>query len=620
MSAFEQRHVTGLLVMRSWVALSISVLSWSLTMVVVGPRWAELSGFEKSCLMLAGLLIASAVVLARWRWTLWLLVIAMLALGSTALVPAGSAVWTYPATYFGYVGFMLTMLLPRSFGLVTAIATPFVIWGVWLTEPSNVVPEAFSIANGSVMFVRILGSQLLLWWAWHGLMARAGKRDDQWQALRDSELQAISVQERSALWREQAARVHATLLNSINALMETRRVDVDRLRMLAAQGRSALSTPPHLQKRDAPQATFTEPQNAGIVLLTSALAGMLIGGSLYVFFVPYSTPLWALATIITAITANVLAVIVVVRRRRIPWWAGSIIIALAASIPWMLLDWVQACDSIAAITAVASIAGFVIVCVGLWSGLVPFVLGLVVWAAGAVQIAQTTPDSCSLAPTVIVLNVATFLPLAAVFAVVGGRFNRHSREVMEAAAAAAHLEDARARSLEEIDEALVAVARESAAELDAIAEAGALTEDDLVHLACLSAKMRAGVQVDVGGIEGMTRAAYVVIWQLADAGIPVEVGVLSAHGDPRPIPDEVVDLLLRLAKAAPHGRMRIQSLCTEDWDFLSMNVPVEAVAEFGIGESRMIDDIEIAVSEMDDEADMAVVTVERSTAQEVGTL
>lgn len=618
MSLFERRHMTSLLVTRSWAMLSICVLSWSLTMVVIGPQWQVLSGYEQAFVIAAGVLILAGLVLASRRWSLWLLVVAMIALGSTALVPSGALVWTYPATYFGYVGFFLTLLLPRSLGFVTASATAALVWGVWLTGPDNVAPESFVIGNGALQFLRVLGSQLLLWWAWNGLVRRAEALDDQWDALREAEVEAVATQERSALWREQAGRVHATLLNSINALLESRRVDPDRLRVLAAQGRSALENPTAPTVRTPVRlvgvGASDDQVNAGIVILTSALGGMLIAGSLYAWFVAYVSWFVAALTIVATLVGNGIAVWLVVRQQRIPWAWGLLAVLPPAAVPWLLSSERYGCDANAAVTVAAMIAGFAIVCIGLWSGVVPFILGLLVWATGAVAIAQATEPSCQLAPTVIVLNVAAFLPLAVIFTLVGARFNRRDRDAMEAAATAASLENARAKSVSDIDAALVGVARAAADRFDAIAERDVLSEDDVRTLACLSGQLRAGVQVDQGVVEGFTRAAATMIWRLADQGIPVEVGVLTASSGSRPMPDAVVTLLVRAASTDPVPGMRIQSVSSPEWELLSLTLSKKGAASVGLepGSTRTFDDVTVEISDVEDVASgLVVATVER---------
>lgn len=622
MSLFERRHMTSLLVTRSWAMLSICVLSWSLTMLVIGPQWQVLSGYEQAFVIAAGALILAGLVLASRRWSLWLLVVAMIALGSTALVPSGALVWTYPATYFGYVGFFLTLLLPRSLGFVTAVATAALVWGVWLTGPDNVAPESFVIGNGALQFLRVLGSQLMLWWAWNGLVRRAASRDDRWDALRDAEVGAIAAQERSALWREQAGRVHATLLNSINALLESRRVDPDRLRVLAAQGRSALEdvalpTAPSPLGRAASKAA-DEPVNAGIVILTSALAGMLIAGSVYAWFVSYVSWIVATLTIAATLTGNAVAIWLVVRQRRIRWSWGLLAVLPPAAVPWLLATDRYGCDANAAVTVAAMIAGFAIVCIGLWSGAAPFIVGLLVWATGAVAIAQATDPSCQLAPTVIILNVAAFLPLAVVFTLIGARVNRRDRDAMEAIATTAALEDSRAASVADIDAVLVAVARSAADRFDAIAAREVLNDDDVRTLACLSGQLRASVQVDQGVVEGFARAAATIIWRLADQGIPVEVGVLATSSDTRPMPDGVLDFLIEAASTHPQPGMRIQSVASPEWELLSLSLSKAGAESAGLnpGSVRSFDDVTVEVSEIEDDASgLVVATVERQVRE-----
>ena len=613
---FQHRQMAALLATRSWLVLSIVTLSWLLTIVVVGPKWSDLSWYEQACIAGALPLIVVAIVLARYRWTLWLTVIAMTLMGTTALVPNGGAVWTYPQTYFGYVGFILSMLLPARAGLVTSIAIPMGVWAIWLSGPTNVVPEAFTVANGSVQFLRALGAQLVLWWAWHSMERLATRLDDQWDSLRESELRAVEEQERSVLWRDQAARVHATMLNSINALVQSQQVDPDRLRMLASQGRTAIEAPPAPDRR-TPQLTRIEmPVNAGIVLLTSALVGALIGGVLYPFFIPYSSLLWEIATIGATLVGSAIALFLVLQRRRLTWLWGCVAVLIPASVPWILGTWTHPCDAIGAVSASASVAGFAIVCIGLWSGVVPFVLGILVWAVGALQVSQATEASCRIAPTVIVLNVATFLPLAVIFTLVGMRFVRRSRDAMERVATSAELEERRAAAIARIDAELSASVREAADEFDAIAARGAMDDADVVTLECIAARLRLCVQVDVGEARGFTKAAYDIVMRLSHRRVPIEIGVLNSSVDSRPVPQSLVDLIVTVGTHATGHRLRIQSLGSVDWDFLSVIVPADSCQGAGLAEGDVIEVDQCTFSvveaeEREGDVDMLVLTLER---------
>lgn len=620
MPLFQRREARSLLATRSWVALTMASLSWLLTALVTLPRWRDLSSAEHVCIVIALVLIVLSIVLVRRPWSLWLTTLAMFSLGLTALVPSGTLVWTYPQTYFGYVGFLCSMLLPRRAGLVTCVAIPIGVWLIWQSDPGNVVPEAFSVADGWLLLVRMLGAQLLLWWSWWWLRGQADQLDRQWDSLRESQVIAQAEQERSTLWRDTAQRIHATMLNSINALLEARAFDPEQLRQLAAQGRAALMQPSIEPRRTPELNERVEPVNAGIVLITSALGGAFIGGSLYILFVPFPSLGIAAAAVACTLLACWAGLVIVVRRQRVPWPLATALVLVAASVPWLLASFPQGCDAIGAVSAAAAITGFAIVCIGLWSGAVPFVVGLIPWAIGAVLITRSTPAECSIAPTVIVLNVATFLPLVAIISIVGIRSARRSLHRLEQVEIDTSLAQTRAAALRRIDEEMSASVREAADLLDAIARRGAMSEEDEITLRCLAARMRASIQIDVDMASGFASDVYALIVQLAKERIPVEIGVLASSADDRPIPAPVRDLMLAAGRAGAGSRMRLQCLSTQAQDFLSFTVPAAATQAIGLrpGDERSVDGALLSVQEAEPEVEgsqVAVITVERDVRQ-----
>lgn len=591
-------------------------MSWLLTAIVTGANWGKLSQYEHLCIGLALVCFAIAVIGARRPGLLWLTVVGMLLLAATAIVPSGSLVWTYPQTYLGYVGFILSMLLPRVPGLVTAILVPCVTWLLLQMAPPNVVLEGFTVADGSVQFLRMLTAQLVLWLAWQRLQAMAAQVDEEREVLTRVMLDALEEQERTSAWREAAARVHATMLNSINAVLEATRIDSTQIRVLADQGRAALArraaSRPPLPTAVAPRL----PVNSGVVLLSSALAGAMLGGSLYAFFIPYPSPLVAAATITAALAGAVITLAAVIRWQRIDRRLACVLVLIPAAVPWLLSSWDHPCSDIGAITATASLAGFAIVCIGLWSGPLPFAIGLVIWVAGALRISQASPAECAIAPTVIVLNVATFLPVVAIVILAGARRHRESLEATEELAVQAEAERRTVEAQARVDLELSASVGRAADLLDDIGRQGRMSDEQRRALRCLASRMRIAVMIDVISAQGFSRSAYDLVVRLADRGIPVDVGVVSDSGDPRPIPTPLLDELVERTTSGTSGGVRLQSVGSPGWDFLSVGIIVEVGGEPAIRDepSRTVDGTTLTVSRPEEsEAEkLLVITVERT--------
>jgi len=603
---------------RSWVILTVISLSWTLTFIVTFPRWEQLSTFERACILVALALFATAIVLARRRWTLWCAVMGMVLLASTALVPSGSLVWTYPQIYLGYVGFLLSMLLPSRTGLVTATAIPFIAWAVLATSPPNVVPEGFSVAGGVVLVLRMLTAQWLLWWAWNRLRDVAAAVDAQRWDLRQQILRATASQEESRHWRETASRVHATMLNSVSAVLESDDVDPTRVRVLAAQGRAAIERLPNPPLPRFAPSTLRLPVNAGSVIISSALAGALIGGSLYIFFIPYPSSWLAALAVMTSTVGCALAVIVVVRWQRVPQQVASVLVLIPAAVPWVFSLWPHPCGDIGPVSAAASLAGFAIVCLGLWSGPTPFILGLVTWLLGALRITQVTPAECTTAPTVIILNVATFLPVVAVIVLVGSRKHRASIEAIEELNMQAEAEGVRARAQARVDEEFSHLVHRSADVLDSVSRAGQVSTEDRSELMGLASRMRAAVTIDIASAGGFSRSLYEIVMRLTERGVPVDVGAASDSGDPSMIPDAWVDRVLNRVTGCADGTARIQCMGSTGWDFLSVSFQAReaaSVAEESLEESTYAQTTtwNVVINDEPESNRRVIVTIERST-------
>lgn len=611
----KAREGYSLLVTRSWVILAMSSISWILTLTVTLPGWDRLSTYERACILVAGALILAAVASARRHSTLWLTAVAMVLLAGTALVPSGTLVWTYPQTYLGYVGFICSLMLPRRVGFTTAIATPLIVWSIWQTEPSNVVPEAFTVGDGWLLATRMLGAQILLWSSWWWLRGVAQRVDAQVDELRQQQVDAAVAQERSEMWRRTAARVHGTMLNSIDALVSPGPVDPAALRELARTGRNSMTRSP-LPTAITPAFARVSPVNAGIVLITSALGGSLIAGWLYTAFVPFSSPLiWTLAMAV-ALMGAVSALTLVLRRREVDWRVGLALVAAPAAFPWILTTTTPSCDAIGAVSAAASISGFAIVCIGLWSRITPMIVGLSAWIPGAILVTQSTPAECAFAPTVIVLNVATFLPLVTIISLVGIQRQRRSMARLDAAELQSQMAQARLRAIQMINSELNTTLEQAAHRFDNIADRGVMDSDDALALRCLNARLRAAVQIDIGTTQGFPSDAYNLIVTLANDGIPITTGVLTGTDDERPIPRELMTLLADAARASHVGEVRLQTISTGDTDFLSMTCPETACTVMGLipGQSRVIDDVTLEVHEAEPDASgcpKVVLTLER---------
>ena len=615
MPTLKSREGYSLLITRSWVILAMSSLSWLLTLAVTLPNWRQLSGAEVSCIAAAGLLIALAVASARWRKTLWLTAVAMVLLAATALVPSGTLVWTYPQIYLGYVGFICSLMLPRKVGLASAIMIPLIVWGVWQTEPANVVPEAFTVGNGWLLVARMLGAQLLLWWSWWWLKGQAERVDAQVDVLRRQEMAAAVTRECSEMWRQSASRVHGSILNSIDALMGPGPINPSTLRTLASQGRESLAPSPEPPKVQ-PTPERVNPVNAGIVLITAALGGSLITGWIYTAFIPFGHPgIWGLALGL-ALLGAVSALTVVLRRQPIPWSSGLLLVIAPAAFPWLLAGSTYSCAAIGAVSAAASMSGFAIVCIGMWSRFLPMVVGLLVWVPGAIQVTQSTPVECSFAPTVIVLNVATFLPLVTIISLVGIRRQRQSMARVEATEVQAQVARARSEAITMIDSELSTTLQQAADKLDDIANRGAMDTEDAVILRCLNARLRAAVQIDIGTAHGFVRDAYDLVVTLANDGVPITTGVLTGTDDERAIPEELLALLTHAARASHGADVQLQTINTGETDFLALRCPEAVCRVIGLwpGEARSCGDSTLEVHEAEPDVSgkpMVVFTVER---------
>lgn len=569
----------ALLALRNWVLVPMTTLCWVSHLLMAAQASPRVSMLDLACLVAASIMFCLALIFVRRPRVLWLSLAGLVLLGLPAVIVSNSGVWIYPRFIIGQIGYILITMLPRRGGLVAAFATPVLLRFLWALGPTNIAPDGFTIAFGVIPVLQLLGSNLFIWWAWHHLLDRSAKTDEQLQALREVEMQALADRERSATWRTSTRKVHESVLNCINALLALRSISPESAREWSEKARSAvdLALEPDTQATMLPSRSRKGFFDGAQALVSAGMAGTLFAGSAYVFFIQNTSTWRDLLGICLVLAGSATAIVIALRNLRVGPIAATALALIPSAIPWVLAPAASDCGQIATVASALTIAGYAISTIALCGGLVPYLLALPIWGAGAFLLASYAPAACQRSPIVMMFNTLSIIPVVLVVAYIGMRAHRASIVRYEQAQARAALAIGRAEALRQVNQQLTTSVMRSADLLTAVGDQGNLEPSTERELACQSALLRAGIAVDRERDGAFTLAAFGLVHELASGGIPVRVIVLSGSLDRRPLPAELVPGLaratLRHRDQLALGDVSISCIKGQVSDVIAMTLP-----------------------------------------------
>lgn len=348
------------------------------------------------------------------------------------------------------------------------------------------------------------------------------------------------------------------------------------------------------RRRSASDSIFSRSR----ALMTAGLAAMAASGVLY-FVALLTQGAHGVALVAAALAAAVGGVTIValtLTARRLTAAAALALVAAPACVPWLLAaSAAAACAASPELTASAvNVTGFAVIGISLWSRWWVMLAGLGVWLAGMVILVTAAPATCSTYLTQPIANSLVVIPLF-VFGTLAA-----ARVYSQAAAQRTDLEltslqeriaaDAQA----ETNARLGSLVRDVTDELTRVSTGGAVDAATEHRLRLYEGRIRAAVQVDPVASGSFDRLAADLVEDMASTDVAVEVKLLEASSDPRPLPPGVQQLLSR---AVGGGRAVIASFSDGSSDYLTVLAPLPDVPWASAIQDYAFDDVEFLVDE-----------------------
>lgn len=627
------RETAELQALRNWVLVPMTTLCWLSHLILASQAKPRISSVDLTFLALASLAFCLALAFIRRPWVLWVSFTGLMLLAMPSFLPSDGGVWLYPRFVIGQAGYILITMLSRRAGLLVVFASPLVLRLLWVLGPTSIAPDGFTIAFGVIPVLQLLGSNVLIWWVWQGEVARSARADVQLAQLADAELMAVADRERSSLWWTSTRRVHESVLNSISALTSAGSISPQVAREWADRARAAVVVrdSPGEPAGGLPGRVTDNFFNGAQALVSAGFTGLLIAGSSYVFFLHMPSSLRELLGQVLVVAGTAIALVLVLRRLRISRVRATALVLIPSAVPWVLAPAAGDCGQIATVASALSIAGYTISVIALCGGLIPYLVALPIWGAGAFLLASYAPAECQRSPIAMMFNTLSIIPLILIVAYFGMRSHRESSARMDQARVRAAQAIGRAEAIRLVNQQLTASVVRSADLLAEAGQAGAMSPELERELACQAALLRAGISVDRDRDGAFTLAAYGLVHGIASSGIPVRVVTLSGSQDRRPLPATLVDTLVRaLLDQRDHldgADLSISCVNGQSMDFLSLTMPWIVADKWWRDHGRLLaaaaaSDLRIAVHRMEqvgmDGELVGLVTIERERAAEIG--
>lgn len=361
--------------------------------------------------------------------------------------------------------------------------------------------------------------------------------------------------------------------------------------------------------------------NPGRILITSPIAGAVVGGLL---FMPYLASTGGLIAVLIALLGIALCCTVAfveIRWRPLHgvWALAAMAIPLSLTLLASLLD--STCSNVNELAAVVNTAGLAVVVLAAWTKWPVAVTSLVGWGAGALLLYSNVPAVCGQPLHLALINVLFVFPMMILGTSVGARALARTRLREERIAALETRALARMSASRDITLRLQASVDTAVALLQEIANGAALDTRRRIMLECLDARIRVEIQVDPTQSGAFGLLARELVHGGSDVDVPVDVRAVQSSGDLRPLPVELVEIL-RSVITASHGNATLHAVTDGEEDHLSISMPVRCLAIVGLetGQSRMFDDVTLWVEEADGAeksgSERVAVVVSRTIRQE----
>ena len=355
------------------------------------------------------------------------------------------------------------------------------------------------------------------------------------------------------------------------------------------------------------------PFDKGRLLVSASLAGAcLVGIVFFLILWPVleldrtgGSHLWL--TVIFGIAGCTIPALVVLRRRQLTLLVGLGLIMVPALVPWFLRTADYGCAQSASVASVINIAGFAVVAIAAWAGLLPGAAGVITWATGTLVVFGNTPVACNQGVQLALSNSLLVIPLALTVTYVGVRTDQRAENRVNTARRREIIEQSRSAAEADLNADLEGAVDDAATTLAAIVAGESITPEVRAQLESADARIRAAIQVDSAKAGTFARVAKRVVDSASAAGISVAVRAIGGSDDTRPISAHL-EMLVTHAVSATRTRQPVLQVFTDGTsDYLSALVDLDGLKHAGLraGESRLYGDVTVNVLEeaVDTEAD-----------------
>lgn len=327
-----------------------------------------------------------------------------------------------------------------------------------------------------------------------------------------------------------------------------------------------------------------DPFDKARFIVTSALAGLALGGLFFVWnlVTTFDPPEWLDAVVAAA--GYLMCTLVVLRRKALDPLPGAVVSLVVAAAPWALLTDSLSCGESAAIIGLVGASGAAITTLALWTRRAAAVPAVVMWLVGAALLLMRVPNECralTVESSAYIVSAAPILLLAGFFIM---RVYVRAQSANARALEERRLEQSRADAAELIDAEYGELVREAQDVLVEVVDLGELDDQHREQLTQVEARIRAVIQVDPDTAGGMAQLARDVVHRFANRGLRVKTKAFVDSHDARPVSESDRAVLHELATGIHGGELEVQlitdgtrDLLTLKFSGISVDVPDQVV-------------------------------------------
>ena len=617
-------EVGALLSTRRWLMV-LGTLVWTIpTLLFARYQWGNLSSSEHGLIGLAVLALSIGILFGSRRNFLWFFPLGQACFLLCAFVaPQTSPNWLPLATLASWFAYFLIALSSRNIGRFFIPIGAVVVIAAWSRRPSIVIPGPLEVLDGWVVFAQTIAAGVGLWWAWNLLVDEAHLNDERVERVEIETSRLIKLHERAVIWRAAAKRIHESVLNTLNYVLTTSSIDRARL---ADEIQREVAEPFVTDQIVAPAGVVVPSSvihsqlfptyDKARLLISAPLAAISLVGSTYFILKFWDANFLTRVGCIFGIIGVAIAVMLVLRRRRIYGLRGLLLVIAPALVPWFISQPEFACSDSALVTPIVTISGYSLMIIIAWGGVWSGLVGLVVWTIGGFSLVTHFGGACRNSMSVGLLNSMVILPIILAVAAIGARaYLRASDRAMEVRQLEV-IERSRAEASAELNDQLQGAVGESVRLLNLVAAGGEVDDSMRKSLELVDGRIRSWIQVDPERNGAFVMMMRTLIEESAASGFRINVRSLVSSNDVRALPVEVVRLFQRMVQVPGEGVPLVQVFTDGLDDHMAVNVTRGQLRAAGLrpGAIRTFEDVNLQVEQESVEGvseDLYVVVVSR---------